>query len=188
MSNIELGWEHELYRRVLEHMGQHLRVTMFDKRGIGLSDRFHERPTIEQRVGDIVAVMDAVDLERCSLVGLSEGGIMAQLFAAQYPSRVGHDRIAHREIDEHGGRLVKSTGDGLLAVFDTPSHAVGCARTLRAELAAVDLTIRAGLHAGEIEVHEDGDVSGLAIILAARVERAAPDGELYASSTVAATC
>ena len=58
--------------------------------GIGLSDRPDELPTLEQRIGDIVAVMDAVGWERAHLLGMSEGGIMSQLFAAEYPERVDH--------------------------------------------------------------------------------------------------
>ena len=92
--------------------------------------------------------------------------------------------LARKIVDQHGGRVVKSTGDGLLAVFDVPSQGVECGSTLCRELAAIDVPIRAGVHAGEIEVHDDGDISGIAVNLAARVEQAAADGELWVSSTV----
>ena len=91
IGNIEITWEHEFYRRFFEYIARHVRVTAFDKRGIGLSDKFHEAPTLEQRTSDILAVMDAAGLDRPSLVGASEGGLMAQLFAAQHPERV--DRL-----------------------------------------------------------------------------------------------
>jgi class 3 adenylate cyclase len=91
VENIEIAWEHELYRRSLEHFGSYIRTLQFDKRGIGMSDRFDTHPTLEQRIGDITAVMDAEGIERASLVGLSEGGLMAQLFAAMHPERV--DRL-----------------------------------------------------------------------------------------------
>jgi class 3 adenylate cyclase len=385
VSNIELAWESELYRRVLEHMGHHLRVVAFDKRGIGLSDRFEEHPTLDQRLGDIAAVMDAVGLERASIMGMSEGGLMAQHFAVRHPERVerlfvvnsfapidradeiralgeppitttpeslarwarivetwgvdpavmvdyiapsqrdneafvrwtgrfqrfsathadfqrqfesvvsviaagsspelisspttvvhvlrdqvvnvghgrvlarliphaeyleidgddhycwlmpnwrdvvdpiiervtgrpvamveerrfaavlftdivgstetlsrlgdarwreaveGHDRLATRLIDRHSGRLVKNTGDGLLAMFPTPSGAVRYAQELAHELRELGLTIRAGIHAGEIEVLGNGDITGLCVNIAARVEQAAAEGELLVSSTV----
>ena len=92
VSNVELGWEQEVYRRVREHIGRYVHVLEFDKRGIGSSDRFTQHPTLEERIGDITAVMDAEGVERASLLGLSEGGVMAQLFAAMHPERV--DRLA----------------------------------------------------------------------------------------------
>jgi class 3 adenylate cyclase/pimeloyl-ACP methyl ester carboxylesterase len=386
VSNVELGWEQEVYRRVREHNGRYLRVLEFDKRGIGSSDRFEQHPTLAERIGDIQAVMDAEGVERASLLGLSEGGMMAQLFAATHPERVdrlilvnsafglsavehldahahsddpvygldealgrvwrvvetwgrepevmvdvfapsqngnaaftrwiaryqrqtaspadikrqlesvigldanrelpnikaptlvmnvkgdrvihpavgryladkipgaryvefagqdhfcwimpnwrelmdcwiefvtgvapaahaerkfatvlftdivgstaqsarvgdatwrgmleSHDRIAWKIVGQRRGKLVKNTGDGLLVTFDSPSEAVAATSTLTQELGGVGLTIRAGLHAGEVEVREDGDVVGLAVNLAARVQQAARDNSTYVSSTV----
>ncbi|HUJ65524.1 MAG TPA: adenylate/guanylate cyclase domain-containing protein [Acidimicrobiales bacterium] len=386
VSNVELFWDHELYRRVLEHVSRYLRVLHFDKRGIGASDRFEAMPTLEQRMSDIVAVMDAEGLERASVMGVSEGGLMAQLFAIHHPERVerltllntsavggspdvaaytrpsdpqygldrtaerlacltenwgedpqylvdwmmpsqsengsfvrwvgrlerlsatpadfarqveslvgiegsgispkeigaptlvghvagdrcmpvaygrylaqvipqatyvefpgedhflwvmpnwrdifdawighvigntpprnserrfatilftdlvgstaaagaagdsswretldSHDRICGGVIERHRGRIVKRTGDGLLAVFDAPSSAVTAGAELLGALAGIGLTMRAGLHAGEIEFREDGDLSGAAVNLAARVEEAAPPGYVFVSSTV----
>lgn len=387
ISNIEIAWEHELYRRNFEHFGRHMTCLQFDKRGIGLSDRFEGVPTMEQRNEDIFAVMEAVGWERAHFLGVSEGAAMAQQFAADFPDKVeslmllntfvspryrdrypdyvqdgdapllgldkiverfmaiaavwsedprpmvewempsaignesfvrwcgrlqrmssspkdfvkqlesvvaldagdaperittrtlvmhvkgdrvlpvaggrllaelipdaeyveidgddhfawimpswreiddvliefatgtqvsrastrafatvlftdivgstrqsaergdaewravldSHDRIARKLIDEASGRVVKSTGDGLLATFATPSQGVECAVRLRDALAGIGIDIRAGVHAGEIEVHDDGDISGIAVNLAARVEQAAADGELWASPTV----
>jgi class 3 adenylate cyclase len=95
-----------------------------------------------------------------------------------------HDRVARRLVDFHGGRVVKSTGDGLLVVFDVPSSGVECGTELCRELGNLGVQIRAGAHAGEIEVHDDGDISGLAVNLAARVEQQADDGHLWVSSTL----
>ena len=94
-----------------------------------------------------------------------------------------HDRIGNRVTGASSGRVVKNTGDGVLAVFDAPSNAVSAATKLRSELEDIGLTIRAGLDAGEIEEHSN-DVSGLAVNLAGRVEQAAPDGAILVSSTV----
>lgn len=88
ISNIEIAWEHELYRRNFEHFGRHMTCVQFDKRGIGLSDRFEGTPTMEQRNEDIFAVMHAVGWERAHLLGVSEAAAMAQLFAADFPERV----------------------------------------------------------------------------------------------------
>jgi class 3 adenylate cyclase len=95
-----------------------------------------------------------------------------------------HDRIAWQAVDHHAGKLVKNTGDGLLMTFAMPSQAVACAKELVRELGGVGLTVRAGLHAGEIVVREDGDVTGHAVNLAARVEQAASAGATWVSSTV----
>ena len=88
ISNVEITWEHELYRRSLEHLGKHMTCVYFDKRGIGASDRFEEAPTLEQRNQDILAVMDTVGWERAHVLGQSEGAVMGQLFAADFPERV----------------------------------------------------------------------------------------------------
>ena len=117
ISNVEITWEHELYRRTLEHLGKYMTCVYFDKRGIGMSDRFDAAPTLAQR-------------------------------------------------------------------NDAPSHGVSCGIDLCDALRGMGIEIRAGLHAGEIEHHEDGDISGIAVNLAARVEQCAADGELWASSTV----
>jgi class 3 adenylate cyclase len=384
ISNIDVSWDHEFHRRMLEHLGSFLRVVQFDKRGIGLSDRFDDEPTLEERIEDIGAVMDAAGWETAHLFGLSEGADMAQLFAARYPHRVDrlalfgvaanfadaeqvkqlsgaahrefedisaefmevanswgedsmafakllapsqtgneaylrwanrlnrlaaspadfmrqlvnvgeivgslepervqaptiivqllgdrvrtignarlvaqripdctlaevegtdhlmyslenwrevldpiiefltgirpplsvqrrfaavmftdivgsttlsssigdlrykelieeHDLIAHRLTQHNRGRVVKSTGDGILAVFDSPSAAVTVASSLRTALEEIGLIIRVGIHAGEIEEHADRDISGLAVNLAARVEHAASDGSIFVSSTM----
>ena len=104
--------------------------------------------------------------------------------AAWRTTMEGHDRLAWRAVGEHSGKLIKNTGDGLLVTFDSPSAAIACTSELTLELSGIGITIRAGLHAGEIEVREDGDVTGLAVNLAARVEQAARDGTTYVSSTV----
>src|SRR6185295_2268914 len=95
-----------------------------------------------------------------------------------------HDRLAWQAVDRHAGKLVKNTGDGLLMTFTAPSEAVACATELAGELGRVGLSVRAGLHAGEVVVREDGDVTGLAVNLAARVQQAATGGATWVSSTV----
>ena len=387
ISNVDVMWEHELYARTLEHLGKHMTCVYFDKRGIGLSDRFDEDPTPTQRIADVEAVMDAVGWNNAHVLGTSEGAALGMLFAADHPERVdsltvintfmppryvpripefiregdppiltkeqmyerfmgiietwgedasalvewstpsqvgnesftrwmarlqryaasprdfkrqldsimdldigdaperikartmvmhvlgdhelnvsfgrlladiipgaefvgiegedhfswimpnwrdvtdgliefaigselkrtsrrqfgavlftdivdstkqsvavgdtkwrevleSHDKVARELIDEHRGRVVKSTGDGLLALFDGPSEGVECGVKLCDSLRGIGVEIRAGIHAGEIEVHDDGDVSGIAVNLAARVEQQAADGELWASSTM----
>jgi len=384
VSNVELAWEQEVFRRAREYGGRHVRALEFDKRGMASSDRFDRAPTLEERIDDIEAVMNAEGIERAHVLGVSEGGLMAQFFAALHPERVDrlvlvnstigvsafgnlerheddppmarhdvfdrfqsmiagwgrepqhmvdlfcpskiddaafirwigrfqrqtcsridiqrqfesilgldandhlgeiraatlvqnvvgdraippafgrylakhipgaryvqfagddhfcwvmpnwrewmdcwiefvtgrvpaarserrfatvlftdivdstarsaevgdtawrdmldrHDRIAWQAVDRHAGKLVKNTGDGLLMTFAAPSEGMACAKELVHELGQVGLRVRAGLHAGEIVVREDGDVSGLAVNLAARVQQAASGGATWVSSTV----
>ena len=94
-----------------------------------------------------------------------------------------HDAIARQTVARSGGRLVKSTGDGLLATFDAPSRGLRCADLLRSALAEQGIAIRAGVHTGEIEVRGD-DVAGIGVHIAARVAALATSGELLASRTV----
>jgi class 3 adenylate cyclase len=63
-----------------------------------------------------------------------------------------HDELARRLVEEFGGRLVKTTGDGLLATFDGPGRGIRCAAALRDELAGVGVQLRVGLHTGEVEL------------------------------------
>jgi class 3 adenylate cyclase len=94
-----------------------------------------------------------------------------------------HDELAGRLVERWGGRLVKSTGDGVLATFDGPGRAIGCAVALRDELADIGLQIRVGLHIGEVELRGD-DVGGIAVHLAARILDTADPGEIVVSRTV----
>ena len=94
-----------------------------------------------------------------------------------------HDELAHRLVEEFGGRLVKTTGDGILATFDGPGRGLGCAAALRVELGGIGVQVRAGLHTGEVELRGD-DVGGIAVHIAARVMAAARPGEILSSRTV----
>jgi class 3 adenylate cyclase len=89
VSHLECGWELPSYTRFFQRLASFSRLIIFDKRGTGLSDRVSmtELPTLEQRMDDVRAVMDAVGSERAALFGISEGGPMSALFAATYPQR-----------------------------------------------------------------------------------------------------
>jgi class 3 adenylate cyclase len=92
-----------------------------------------------------------------------------------------HDRAVDQIIGEHSGTVVKSTGDGILATFDSLSSSLDAATALVDRLGDLGIPIRACLHSGEIELRED-DVSGAIVNLAARVMDAA--GEGAAASTI----
>jgi class 3 adenylate cyclase len=89
VSNIELMWEEPAMARFLGRLASFSRLILFDKRGTGLSDRVSndELPTLEERMDDVRAVLEAVGSERAALFGHSEGGNMCTLFAATYPER-----------------------------------------------------------------------------------------------------
>ena len=385
-SNVELFWENPEWARVLRHAGEYAQCVMLDKRGVGLSDRVTDPPSLSERVVDTLAVMDAEDLARVELIGQSEGGAIAIALAAEHPERVRsmvlvdstlygvpddelaaladddhpfptqdeqtemvrsivrhwgsadpvnlelfapsvasdpgirrwyqrferqsaspgailgffrslvgydlrpllarlqtptlvtqsrgdrvvhvahgrhlasaiggasyieydnadhlwelapewrrmqddtlefvtghrpmstaetafaivvftdivdstaregelgdrawrillerHDRLGHELVIGGGGRVIKHTGDGLLATFTDPAAAVSSVVDLSRQLAAIGLPLRAGLHAGVIEVHDSGDVSGIAVNIAARVQGRAEPGEVLVSETL----
>jgi class 3 adenylate cyclase/pimeloyl-ACP methyl ester carboxylesterase len=367
ISHLELDWMDPRGKQLLDRLGSFCRVIRFDKRGTGLSDPVAGVATLEERMEDVHAVMDAAGSRRATLLGASEGGPMAALFAATYPERttslvlygsfasgaafqdefgprfmdviehrwgegalidvfgpsVAHDEarrklmgtyeraaaspgmaralvatwgetdvsavlanvgvptlVIHRrdeiipiggaraiaeaipgaqmlelegvdhlpfigdgdaiiyaveefltgsvgtgaaertlatvvftdivgstelagklgdsswrgvlerhdelvgdEVAKWGGRVVKHTGDGALATFDGPARAVRCAAELHEAAATLDLSIRAGVHTGEIELIGE-DVGGMAVHIAARITALADAGEVLASSTV----
>ena len=89
VTHIEKMWTEPRFARFFTNLASFSRVMVFDKRGVGLSDRVSEDrlPSLEVRMDDARAVMDAVGSERAVVLGVSEGGPMAMLFAATYPER-----------------------------------------------------------------------------------------------------
>ena len=86
VSHLEADWENPARARFYERLGAAFRLIRFDKRGTGLSDRVAV-PSLEQRMDDVRAVMDAAGSTHAALYGVSEGGPMSLLFAATYPAR-----------------------------------------------------------------------------------------------------
>ncbi|PYS92589.1 MAG: adenylate/guanylate cyclase domain-containing protein [Acidobacteria bacterium] len=87
VTHLEYGWEEPSLARFYRRLASFSRLILFDKRGTGLSDQTTDLPTLEQRMDDVRAVMEAVGSERAVVFGMSEGGNMALLFAATYPER-----------------------------------------------------------------------------------------------------
>jgi len=94
-----------------------------------------------------------------------------------------HHDAARHEFHRHGGTEVKSTGDGFLATFVSPTPAINCATAMRARLAKIGLPIRAAIHTGECDIRA-GDLSGLAIHLASRLLAEAGQGDVLVSRTI----
>src|SRR5438874_185038 len=87
VTHLEYGWEEPSLARFYRRLASFSRLIPFDKRGTGLSDQSTNMPTLEQRMDDVRAVMEAGHSERAVVFGMSEGGNMAMLFAATYPER-----------------------------------------------------------------------------------------------------
>src|SRR5438132_1927054 len=140
-THAELVCEYEPSARLLERLASFARVISFDRRGSGLSDPVADAPTLEQRMDDVRAVMDAAASERAALVGISEGVSMSILFAATYPQRVlalvcsgGMARSTYAEdypwgtpaeaIGESAAELIlPNWGDGSMIEISSPSQA-----------------------------------------------------------------
>lgn len=94
-----------------------------------------------------------------------------------------HHASVRTELRRHHGHEIATAGDGFLAVFDSPAHALVCAGAIRGAVAELGLAVRCGLHMGEV-VREDGDVGGIAVHIGARIAALAAPGEILVSGTV----
>ena len=143
-SNIELMWEHPAMVRFLGSLGEFARVIIFDKRGAGVSDPvpLGALPTLEQWMDDARVVMDAADSDRPALIGDAEGGPMARLFAATYPSahrRAGARQHIRSDSERRGlrDRDAAHAAENLLAIWE-PGWGTGSVLQLTAPSVADD--------------------------------------------------
>lgn len=94
-----------------------------------------------------------------------------------------HDEAVRQELVRWRGRAVRSTGDGMLATFDSPTQAIRCAKSLPSTMEPLSLEVRCGIHTGEMEILDD-DLAGLAVHIAARISALAESSEVLVSRTV----
>lgn len=119
VSHLELAWEAPPLARFYRRLASFCRLILFDKRGVGLSDRVSQSdlPTLEQRVDDVRAIMDAAGSRRAALFGWSEGGPMSVLLAATYPDRISalvlYSSFAKWDMAKSGWRRIAATLDEL---------------------------------------------------------------------------
>jgi class 3 adenylate cyclase len=119
ISNIDLVWDDPVFAGFLTRLSAFTRVILFDKRGTGLSDRIGDLPSLEVRMDDVRAVMEAAGSERATLFGISEGGAMAMLFAATHPERM-HALVLYGTYAHYGTWVVPPENlDAALARMDT---------------------------------------------------------------------
>jgi class 3 adenylate cyclase len=134
VSHIEFSHELPGYTAFLRRLSNFARVVTFDKRGQGLSDRMSGAPSLEQRMDDVRAIMDAINSPRAVLLGFSEGCPMSVLFAATYPDRVSHlillggfaraaDRMSAEVWEARLTMLVRNWGSGEMMKTVVPSQA-----------------------------------------------------------------
>ena len=135
VSHAELYWEFPMNEYLLERLTSFSRVIVFDKRGQGLSDRVAEQ-TLEERIGDVRAVMDAAGSKRATIYGWSEGGQMSLMFAATYPERTSALvlygtyaslkaeplALTQEQFELFLGEMNAHWGEGILVPFDAPSR------------------------------------------------------------------
>ena len=119
-SNIEVFWEEPSLAAFLRRLSEFTRLILFDRRGCGLSDRHGTTatPTLEERMDDVLAVLDAVGSQQASILGISDGGSLAALFAATHPERTAriilYGTLTHYDAD---ARYQAGVGDGTIAGF-----------------------------------------------------------------------
>jgi pimeloyl-ACP methyl ester carboxylesterase len=134
LSHVEFMHETPGYTAFLRRLSSFARVVTFDKRGQGLSDRIADAPSLEQRMDDVRAIMDAIGSRRAVLFGFSEGCPMSALFAATYPERVSHlilcggfarsaDRMSNEVWQARLEQIVRNFGTGAMIQTVAPSLA-----------------------------------------------------------------
>ena len=94
-----------------------------------------------------------------------------------------HDDAARQQLKRFGGRVVNNRGDGFLATFDSPARAVRCATAIAETITGLGISVRRGVHVGEIYLRRD-EISGIAVHIAARIAAIANPGEAFVSKTV----
>jgi class 3 adenylate cyclase/pimeloyl-ACP methyl ester carboxylesterase len=110
--------------------------------------------------------------------------LASSLGDAQWAATVArHDEVVRAELARHGGREVKTMGDGFLATFDGPGRAIRCAHAITERVRPLQIQVRAGLHTGECELVGD-DISGVAVNICARIGALAGGDEVLVSRTV----
>jgi class 3 adenylate cyclase len=134
LSHVEVSWERPASRHLLSRLTAFSRVIVFDKRGQGLSDRVAEQ-TLDERIGDVRAVMDAAGSERATIYGWSEGGPMCLMFSATYPERTSSlvlygtfasfkdppRSLSREKYEEITSKWVAHWGEGTLVELNIPS-------------------------------------------------------------------
>jgi pimeloyl-ACP methyl ester carboxylesterase len=202
-SHIEFMHEMPGYTAVLRRLSRFARVVTFDKRGQGLSDRMTGAPSLEQRMDDVRAIMDAIGSTKAVLFGFSEGCPMSVLFAATYPDRVSHlvllgsfarskDRLPDDLWQLRCDEIVQNWGSGdtvktvapsqaanaeviaQIAKFERLSSSPGALRTLLVLNRAIDVTtILPMLQTPTLVLHRTGDAR-VPVALGRAVARSIP--------------
>ena len=198
ISNIEMFWEEPRVARFFRNLGRFSRVILFDKRGTGLSDRNTESATLEERMDDVRAVMEAVGSDRVALLGYSEGGPMSCLFSVTYPERtealilIGSYATMKPKPGHPWGRSEEAQRAAQDDVMSKWGTTIGL--EMRAPSMAADaqfqrwwsryLRMSASPASAWALTNMNYEIEGLAVHIAARVTALASSGEVLVSRTV----
>ncbi len=144
VSHLDAAEELPGYSRLLERLGSFARLIIFDKRGGGLSDRLAGAPSLEVRMDDLRAVMDAAGSKRAAVFGISEGGPLGVLFAASHPKRVA-------SLILYGTFARFRSGDGHAFMHDGPQIERLIEQTTRGWGSGISMDLFAPSHSGEAE-------------------------------------
>jgi class 3 adenylate cyclase len=150
-------------------------------------------PVVDEMRAVITGVRGRAEADRVLATILFTDIVGSTALAARLGDRAWRERLqrhhaaVERHVKSHRGRLVKFVGDGALALFDGPGRAVRCAQSISSDPGAAEISVRAGLHTGEVEVIGD-DAGGIAMHVAARVMAEAAGGEILTTSTVRDLC
>jgi class 3 adenylate cyclase len=144
VSNLELVWENPGWAHFFTRLSAFSRLIMFDKRGTGLSDRMAGIATLEERMDDVRAVMDAAGSDRAALFGVSEGGPMSLLFAATYPKRA-TALVLYGSFARHPRLSVEKDREERLALIERAWGTGDYAMQMFAPSIAADDAVRRGL-------------------------------------------
>ena len=148
------------------------------------------RACVEEISEFLTGARDAVDEDRALATVLFTDIVESTAHAAEMGDRNwqtaldAHNAVVRAQLSRHRGREIGTTGDGFLATFDGPGRAVRCACAIRDAVSTVGISVRVGLHTGEIELHGD-DIGGIAVNIAQRVQALAQLNEVLVSRTVA---
>jgi class 3 adenylate cyclase len=180
-------------RRIRVGHGRYLADHIPGAKYVEVPGDYHTFSVVETMLGEIEEFLTGVrpvpEIDRVLATVLFTDIVTSTVRSAQIGDRRWkdlldqHDTLMRRELERHRGRLVKNTGDGILATFDGPARAVRCAQAIATSVKSLGVEVRAGLHTGEIELRGE-DVTGMGVNIAARVMDAAGPGEVVASSTV----
>ncbi len=203
ISNLEVHWEDPGLTHLFSRLAAFARLIVFDKRGSGVSDRVNDMPDLETRMDDVRAdtdrVVDEIEefltgvrpvpepdrvLATVACVEVADRASRVPGARTQWLDRVSRFRQTIQTLrTQYRGREIGRQPDGMALAFDGPVRALRCVIATREVAQQLDMSLHAGIHAGEVEIAGE-DIGGSAVHVAARIAAVARADELLVSATV----